>query len=210
MVTQPVKVVRASGTIITAEVSLGFDVSHNQAREVLRGAAEASGLKDCFVHVRELGDFSVTYRAAGLLEDVQSLLSARSKLLECMLDGLHGAGIEIVSPTFMNTRAYEPEARVLPSKAQERKRPMEAVQAEEVAFDKAEEAASAEKLRLRLEQLDEELVSLREAGGDEAEERARQLTLERERLNSRLQEALAGMQSKELESRKRDENKVAG
>ncbi|MEQ8262417.1 mechanosensitive ion channel domain-containing protein [Pseudohaliea sp.] len=205
MVTQPVKVVRASGTIITAEVSLGFDVPHNLAREVLRTAAEASGLKDCFVHLRELGNFSVTYRAAGLLEDVQSLLSARSQLHECMLDALHGAGIEIVSPTFMNTRAYEPGALVLPPEAKEGKRPSEHVQAEEVAFDKAEEAASAEKLRLEVERLDEELAALREGGEGEAEQRAQQLTLERERLKSRLQAALAGMQAKE-----RDESKAAG
>jgi small-conductance mechanosensitive channel len=205
MVTQPVKVVRASGTIITAEVSLGFDVPHSLARDVLRTAAEAAGLKDCFVHVRELGDFAVTYRAAGLLEDVQSLLSARSQLQECMLDALHGAAIEIVSPTFMNTRALDPGARVLPAEAQDRERPSESVQAEKVAFDKAEEAASAEKLRLGLEQLDEELASLREQGGDEAHQRAKQLELERERLNSRLQAALAEMQAKG-----RDENEVAG
>ncbi|HBO14609.1 MAG TPA: hypothetical protein DD491_17640 [Halieaceae bacterium] len=205
MVTQPVKVVRASGTIITAEVSLGFDVPHGLARDVLRTAAEAAGLRDCFVHVRELGDFAVTYRAAGLLEDVQSLLSARSQLQQCMLDGLHGAGIEIVSPTFMNTRALDPGARVLPPEARDRERPSESVQAEEVAFDKAEEAASAEKLRLAIEHLDEELAALREQGGDEAQQRVKQLELERERLNSRLQAALAGMQSKE-----RDGNAVAG
>ncbi|HKK22042.1 MAG TPA: mechanosensitive ion channel domain-containing protein, partial [Pseudohaliea sp.] len=84
MVTQPVKVVRASGSIITAEVSLGYDVPRGSAGEVLRSAAEGSGLTECFVHVRELGDFSVTYRVAGLLEDVKSLLSARSRLLEAM------------------------------------------------------------------------------------------------------------------------------
>jgi small-conductance mechanosensitive channel len=205
MVTQPLKVVRASGTIITAEVSLGFDVPHSLARDVLRTAAEASGLKDCFVHVRELGDFAVTYRAAGLLEDVQSLLSARSQLQECMLDGLHGAGIEIVSPTFMNTRALDPGARVLPPETQERERPAQETQVEKVAFDKAEEAASAEKLRLAIEKLDEELAALHEEGGDEAQQRAQQLALERERLNSRLQAALAEMQSKE-----REENAMAG
>lgn len=200
MVTQPVKVVRASGSIITAEVSLGFDVPHSRARAVLRDAAAASGLKDCFVHVRELGDFSVTYRAAGLLEDVQSLLSARSKLQECMLDGLHEAGIEIVSPTFMNTRALEPGARVLPpDQAPQPKPSAEGPQAEDIAFDKAEEAASAEKLRLAIEQLDAELSSLEEQGGDAVKDRAKQLAAEREQLAARFESALARIQAEERE-----------
>ena len=80
MVTQPMKVVRASGTIITAELSLGYDVPHSRVGELLNAAAANAGLKDSFVHVRELGDFSITYRVAGLLEDVHSLISARSKL----------------------------------------------------------------------------------------------------------------------------------
>jgi small conductance mechanosensitive channel len=82
MVTQPLKVVRASGTIVTAEVSLGYEISHAEVREVLRKAATEIDLKDPFVHVRELGDYSVLYRVAGLLEDVQSLISARSRLRE--------------------------------------------------------------------------------------------------------------------------------
>ncbi|MEJ2274148.1 MAG: mechanosensitive ion channel family protein [Woeseiaceae bacterium] len=94
MVNQPLKVVRASGTIITAEVSLGYDVPHGRAAEVLRKAAANAELKDGFVQVRELGDFSVTYRVAGLLEDVTSLISARSRLRAAMLDALHAADIE--------------------------------------------------------------------------------------------------------------------
>ena len=100
MVTQPLHVVRASGTIIHAEVSLGYDVHHGRVSEVLLAA-----LKDAFVQVRELGDFAVSYRVAGLLEDVQSLISARSDLRRAVLDALHAADIEIVSPSFMNTRA---------------------------------------------------------------------------------------------------------
>ena len=39
MVTQPLKVVRASGTIIQGEVSLGYDVPHSRATEILCAAA---------------------------------------------------------------------------------------------------------------------------------------------------------------------------
>ena len=146
LVTQPTKVVRASGTIVSAEVSLGYDVPRTRVSEVLLQAAADAGLTDGFVHVRELGDFSVLYRVAGLLKDVSSLISARSRLRECMLDALHGAGIEIVSPTYMNTRALAPDAPVIPQET-----PVivtqEGVAAEEVAFEKADAAASIQELQ---------------------------------------------------------------
>ena len=46
-------------------------------------------LKDPFVQVLDLGDFSVTYRVAGLLEDTKRLLTFRSRLRVAMLDCLH-------------------------------------------------------------------------------------------------------------------------
>ena len=162
MVTQPLQVVRASGTIITAEVSLGYDVAHTRAEDVLCGAATKAGLKDGFVQVRELGDFSVTYRVAGLLEEVQSLISARSALRASMLDALHLAGIEIVSPNFMNTRALGKDVSFIPVPS--RKAPQAAkTQAEDLAFDKAEQAASVESIRKAIELAEAELQSLEEA-----------------------------------------------
>ena len=158
MVTQPMQIVRASGTIITAEVSLGYDVAYQQVFEVLRAATIQAGLKDGFVQVRELGDFSITYRVAGLLEDVDSLISARSRLREAMLDALHGADIEIVSPNFMLTRQLGKSERFIPAPVEAPlSRP--ATNAEEIAFDKAEEAASMEKLRKAIENLEAEIES---------------------------------------------------
>lgn len=160
MVTQPLKVVRASGSIITGEVSLGYDVPQRQAGELLRAAAEASGLTDCFVHLRSLDDFSVTYRVAGLLEDIQSLISARSALLSAMLDALHGAGIEIVSPTVMSTRSLPPESQILPRQSRRPQADTEQVLAEAVAFDKAEEAASLEKLKQSIRDINSQIEAL--------------------------------------------------
>ncbi len=168
LVTQPMKVVRASGTVVSAEVSLGYDVPRAQVTDVLLQAAQEAGLTDDFVHVRALGDFSVTYRVAGLLTDVNSLISARSRLRECMLDALHGAGIEIVSPTFMNTRALGPDRVVLPE-SEPAIVTHEGTVAEEVVFEKAEEAASIEHLRDALRELDEEVDDA--SGGDRASER---------------------------------------
>ena len=165
MVTQPLQVVRASGTIIQAEVSLGYDIPHTRAAEILCAASATAGLKDGFAQVRELGDFSVTYRVAGLLEDVTSLISARSKLRAAMLDALHTAKIEIVSPNFMNTRAVKEDHKVIP-RLSRKKASKAQPQAERVAFDKAEDAASIEKIRIAIEKTDAELKALDDVAGD--------------------------------------------
>ena len=148
LVTHPVTVVRESGTIVSATVSLGYDVPRDRIEACLLQAAEAANLAEPFVQIRDLGDFSVTYRIAGFLGEVKQLLTARSRLRGAMLDALHRAGIEIVSPSFMNQRALDPERPVIPegARAQRRTEPAADVAepaAEALIFDKADEAASA-------------------------------------------------------------------
>ena len=197
MVTQPMRVVRASGSIITAEVSLGFDVPHDVASRLLREAATNSGLKDCFVHVRELGDFSVIYRIAGLLEDIQSLISARSALRMAMLDALHGAGIEIVSPNFMNTRTIAAEQQFIPRVSSGAGEAAQ-VHAEEIVFDKADDAASAEKIRLAIEKLDRDIAALADQPGPETDRKRARLTQRREQLAALLGTINENIRNKEL------------
>ena len=186
MVTQPMQVVRASGTIITAEVSLGYEISNAKIAAILAQATERAGLSDGFVHIRELGDFSVTYRVAGLLEDVTSLISARSSLRRCMLDCLHEARIEIVSPNFMNTRAVPDGRDFIPSPA-----PKAAVEeiarAEAVIFDKADDAAQIEQLRKSIELLDAKLNELDEEEGENKESSIMQLEATKSRLLEELE-----------------------
>jgi small-conductance mechanosensitive channel len=190
MVTQPLHVVRASGTIIHAEVSLGYDVHHGRVSDVLLAAAATTGLKDAFVQVRELGDFAVSYRVAGLLEEVQSLISARSDLRRAVLDALHGADIEIVSPNFMNTRALAEHARFVPAPS---RRPLARrateTRAEEVAFDIAEEAATIEELRKALESIDSELEQMKEGESLPDGALVERLEARRSRLEAELQAA---------------------
>jgi len=114
LATQPVKVVQASGTIISATVSLGYDTPRPEVERVLEMAALAAELHDPVVQVRELGDYSITYRVAGVLKDVKVLVTARSNLRKLMVDTLHGAGIEIVSPTFTNQRRVAHDVPVIP------------------------------------------------------------------------------------------------
>ena len=197
MVTQPMQVVRASGSIITAEVSLGYDVSHARVTEVLCNAAEKAGLKDNFVHVRELGDFSVLYRVAGLLEDIQSLISARSALRKSMLDALHEANIEIVSPNFMNTRAVHEDKLFIPLPARERRQAAHSV-AEHVAFDKAEDAASLEKIRVQLQQIDEQLTASDEDKSESSQQEKAALEVKKAHLLEQLRVGEEKIKAKEL------------
>ena len=198
MVTQPLHVVRSSGTIIHAELSLGYDVHHEQVRDVLLAAASRAGLKDAFVQIRKLGDFSINYRIAGLLEDVQSLISAGSDLRRAVLDALHAADIEIVSPNFMNTRALTEDQRFVPQVSGPRPsgKTVE-TRAEQVAFDVAEEAASVEELRKALDLVEKELDELKR-GDESGDPRARgRLEARKERLAAELEAAEAGRASGE-------------
>lgn len=164
LVTHPVTVIHASGTIVSATVSLGYDVAHQRIEELLLEAGKQAELKEPFVQVMELGDFAVIYRLAGFLEDVKHILSARSRLRSAMLDALHAGGVEIVSPTFMNQRRLEPGERFIPEWRDtgrgEAEREVEEGPPEKVIFDKAEEAGKLEELRKQREALEAELVEL--------------------------------------------------
>ncbi|MDD4498381.1 MAG: mechanosensitive ion channel, partial [Methanosarcinaceae archaeon] len=66
LVSNPLKTIRTSGTVIDTTVSLGYDIPRQEIEKNLVLAAENTGLETPFVHVMELGDFSVTYRVGGL------------------------------------------------------------------------------------------------------------------------------------------------
>jgi small conductance mechanosensitive channel len=154
LVSHPVTVVRSSGTIISCEVSLGYDNAHATIEPLFLEAAGSAKLDDAYVHVMELGNFAVTYRVAGFLSDVNHLLSARSRLRAAILDSLHGAGVEIMSPTFMAQRQVEPGTLVIPEGIGVSRRDADAgPTAEEMAFDKAEQAGRLEEMRLAAEAL---------------------------------------------------------
>ena len=163
LVSNPVTVVRESGTFIAATVSLGYDVPRERIEKCLLEAAEHAGLIDPYVFVLELGDFSITYQAAGFLEEVKYLISAESKLRASMLDSLHQAGIEIVSPTFMNQRQLKPEKMFIPEGSRAPKRKVAASEEprpEERMFDKAELAEAAADAEVNLKAVVEEIEQL--------------------------------------------------
>jgi len=179
LVSHPVTVVRASGTFITSNVSLGYDVPREKVEKSLLKAAESAGLTEPFVFVLGLGDFSISYQVAGFLEDVKYLISAESKLRGSMLDSLHQAGIEIVSPTFMNQRQLKPEKIFIPEGSQRAKpkvSPVDETRPEERMFDKAEIAESEAKAEERLKEVISEMERLdkeRDGKADQASAQAR-------------------------------------
>ncbi len=189
VVTNPVKVIRSSGTLLTAEISLGYDIQRKDIERSLLSAAREAELEEPFVHIMDLGDFSVKYRVAGLLTEVKSVLTYRSKLREMILDHLHTDGIEIVSPGFMNQRVIPVEKKFIPLPSAEIISEPEAEEtAEKVVFDKAEEAESIEKLRIRKEELQKELERLKLDSNGESDETAKaDRKLEMEIIKTRLE-----------------------
>jgi small-conductance mechanosensitive channel len=187
LITNPLRVIRPSGTIVSCGVSLGYDVPRQRIEALLIEAAATAGLSDPFVQVTELGDFSVSYRIAGLLDEANHLITIRSNLRKAVMDALHGGGVEIVSPTFMNTRAHPPKETFIPQQVhapgatQDEKRP------EEVIFDKANEAESLAQSRKRLTDLDERLQALRDKPAAEGEAAAAAAAKQLERLERRRQ-----------------------
>jgi len=167
LVTNPVKVIRSDGTFVSAEVSLGYDAAHEVVEPLLLRAAAAAELKEPFVQVLDLGDFSVTYRVAGLLQEVKHLISARSRLRSAVLDELHGGGIEIVSPTLMTTRNLPAERRIIPKPGRKAETRGEAAP-ETLVFDKADQAESLEKLRSRYDELGRDIQQAKERLGEAA------------------------------------------
>ena len=189
MVTNPVAVVRASGTIVSASLSLGYDADHATVEPLLKQAAETIGLVEPFVQVVDLGDYSVTYRAAGFLGEVKHLLTVRSELRRSILDTLHGAGIEIVSPAFMNQRPLAPDQLIIPRVSRRRGR-ADSIPEDRV-FDKAEAAAELESLRAQHAALKEDVTQLEQgvASADGAMRAALESDLARSRRGAEALEA---------------------
>jgi len=200
----PVKVIRDSGTIISAEVSLGYDIPRNQIETLLLQAAADAGLEEPFIYIRKLGDFSVVYRASGMLTDVKQLISARSRLNSAILDTLHQASIEIVSPNFMNTNDVSGQIFAARSISKEpvlsgSKEP------EDIIFDKAEQAATLEEQKACLAEIDQRLESLNEKlskASDEQKERIENALRKMQRQQSQLQSKISANE-KNIEEEKK-------
>jgi len=156
----PLKIIRESGTIISTTVSLGYDLDRSKIESVLLEAANDSELTDPFVYITSLGDFSVTYKISGLLTDVTKYFTVTSKLNANVMDHLHSEDIEIVSPNFMNQRQVN-EIKYIPEITKDNKPAQDEKLPEELVFDKAIKADIIEDKIASLERIDKEIEQLK-------------------------------------------------
>ncbi len=174
LVTHPVRVMRSSGTLLSVEVSLGYDVPRQVVEELLIAAAIEAGLDKPYVQIRNLGDFSVTYQVSALLSEVNRLLERRRELRARTMDSLHAAGIEIVSPTFMNTRALAKGKTFIAEPVNRPDSDNDQPSLDSMAFDKAAKAASVSKLRETLADTESRLQICDEIIGKPPSDRAKE------------------------------------
>ena len=172
LVTNPVRVMRSSGTVMFVELSLGYDISRHRIEELLISAADETGLSNPYVQIRDLGDFSVTYRISGLLEEVNKLLDKRRELRGRTIDKLHDAGIEIVSPTFMNTRSFDTDQTFIAEVEKRMAATDNGPSTDSLVFDKAEKAESVSRLRELLEEARKRHDACKEVAADQSNAQA--------------------------------------
>jgi small-conductance mechanosensitive channel len=166
--TNPITLTKKSNTVISTTVSLGYDVSRIQIEECLLNAASATGLTNPYVYITNLGDYSVVYKVHGFLEDSSKYLSTTSMLNANVLDALHEAQIEIVSPTFMNQKRVD-EQLFIPKV--ETEKPVEKQEApEELIFAEAIKSEEIEKKKDFLIQIDKKKELYKEKLKDLEEE----------------------------------------
>ena len=197
LIRHPVRVMRASGTLLSVEMSLGYDVSRRAIEDLLIKAATETELESPYVQIRELGDFSVTYQVSGLLKDINRIIEKRRELRARTMDVLHAAGIEIVSPSFMNTRAIK-EGRAFIPEVDEDFAAEPAGSPDAIVFDKAEKAASVSKLRESLAEAEARLRTCDEVIADPPNDQAAEgAKAEKEQLEERIEPLSALIARKE-------------
>ena len=205
LATNPLTVVRSSGTFTSCEVSLGYDIAWHRVEPLLKQATLDAGLSEPFVQILTLGDFSIVYKAGGICTDVDHLLTQRTRLRKAVLDQLHAAGIEIVSPNFMNQRQLPTEQTFSAAPKRTNVDDGKEVSPESKIFDKAGKVA-------KIQALFDDVASLKALIVEH------KLTLENAdkesqlQINSRIQEASERIKSleniidKARENQKKEEN----
>ena len=154
LISNPVRVMRQSGTLLSVKVSLGYDVSRHTVEQLLVQAALDTGLESPYLQILNLGDFSVSYQISGLLKELNNLIDKRRDLRARTMDALHGANIEIVSPNFMNTRAIDKDQTFIAKKVKPIDPGAATPSPDSLAFDKAEKAESVSNLREKLAEIE--------------------------------------------------------
>jgi len=165
----PVKLYRKSKTVISTTVSLGYDVPRSVIESALKEAAAESGLKDPYVYIMNLGDYSVVYKIHGFLEDGGKFFTTTSMLNAKVIDALHSKEIEIVSPTFMNQRRIDKKVFISKKQEQVTSEISEALP-EELIFDEAIKSEEIENKKDALDKIEDKLDHFKEKLKESKEE----------------------------------------
>lgn len=172
MIQNPIRVIRASGTFVSVKLSLSYDVDRQKAENSLIKAARDSELEEPFVFINDLSDYTIEYEVYGLLKETKHYLSVRSNFRKAVLDRLHSDGVEILSPLFISAREYPRDTRFAPfreaGREEEQTQSKKDNSAEKLAFDKAEEDESIEKLKELKQRLLKEQVDFEKGEGEES------------------------------------------
>ncbi len=90
------------GIIVHTKITIGYDESWKKIEALLVQAAEnTDGIKhhpQPFVRITALDDFYVEYEINGITDRAKTLSTVYSSLHQHILDTMHGAGVEIMSP----------------------------------------------------------------------------------------------------------------
>jgi small-conductance mechanosensitive channel len=168
--TNPVKLTRKTDTVISTSVSLGYDIPRTKIEDSLKEAAIATGLKDPYVYITNLGDYSVLYKIHGFLEDSSKYFSTTSLLNANVMDKLHSEKIEIVSPTFMNQRRVD-EKEFIPKQTVKKAEPVDEKSPEDLIFDEAIKSEKLETKKDYIKEIDKKQVVLKETIKDLKEDK---------------------------------------
>ena len=184
--TAPVASGAAIGTLLNATITLGYDVHHDRIEPLLIEAALATDLENPTVQIRALHDHAVEYWVAGFTADTKKLLTRRSQLHRNVLDSLHEAGVEIVSPNFMVQRPQPDGIKKIPRRSRTKAEQREGVVLEDIAFDKAAAAEQLETMGGEIEAIREEIKEwkgrLSGTKGEDAERIQRRITAKEKRI----------------------------
>ena len=100
------------GIIVHTKITIGYDEPHQKIEALLLEAAEQTdGIKKHpkpFVRITALDDFYVEYEINGSTERAKTLSAVYTALHQNILDTLHAAGVEIMSPHIEAQRDHLP------------------------------------------------------------------------------------------------------
>jgi small-conductance mechanosensitive channel len=179
--------------VISTSVSLGYDIPRTRIQKALIEAALAAGLKNPYVYINQLGDFSVVYEIHGFLDDSGKFFSTRSLLNSEVMDKLHENGIEIPSPSFMNQRRIDdrvfiPDMNINEKTVQNPENP------EQLVFDEAIKSEKTEQKKEALKEIENKIEkrkqAIKEATNSEEAEKNKKAVDRYEQLKEALEKSI--------------------